>query len=72
MTESLTDPRASQSFVIVTAAQLQALNDLLFLLIRSAHTHASVNDSHHTRDDARKMHELLDKWIGSRSAGVGA
>jgi hypothetical protein len=58
MTESLTDPRASQSFVIVSREQMAALHLLLFELIKASHVHLR-GDPLIDRGQASKMHELL-------------
>jgi hypothetical protein len=54
---------ASTNFIIVTQEQMAALNMLLFLLVRAAHTHMNP-DPHCARPDASEMHEWLAKWEG--------
>lgn len=63
MTESLTDPHASQSFVIVSREQMAALHLLLFELIKSSHEHTNP-DPRIDRQSAGQMHELLAAFEG--------
>lgn len=74
MTESLSDPRASQSFVIVSAKQMAALDQLLFMLVKYAHEHNAGTSAFTgpqlgvTRDDCNEMHRLREIWAPSAEA----
>lgn len=58
---------ATTNFIIVTQEQMDALNMLLFLLVRAAHTHMNP-DPHCDRLDAREMHDWLAKWEGTKAS----
>ncbi len=58
MTESLTDPSASQFMVILNRRQMDALSELLFELVRASHEHKQA-DPNIDRPTAAKMHQLL-------------
>lgn len=65
MTESLTHPHASQTFVIFTQEQMQALSTLFFLLIRYSHQHPEPHQIERmSRDDCHEMHLLAAKIFG--------
>lgn len=70
MTESLTDPRASQNFVVVSAEQMAAVRMLLFMLIRNSRPGLGIGqppDNEYRRAlsyEKEEMHRLLRVFEG--------